>query len=223
MISQEVFNGEITDYMFEKKNIISASYMIGINEKGYEGYFPTIPKMQRLLKENLDSLLYFIFKTGENLRIEEVWQSGCYADDNAQCDETKDARYYFLLKVSNSGLRDFLQNPTILLHFSNEEIYTIEQIFLTTGNNERKQIDFTATTQNGQLVYKIECPLLKKGESFVITPILVRTSSASFGRFSEIPSDEPQHLLAYIQDYPNTQISHLKSKIIYFFTPSQIQ
>ena len=50
MLSQEIINGELTDYMFAKKNIISGSFMFGINEKGYEGNFPTIPKMQRLLK-----------------------------------------------------------------------------------------------------------------------------------------------------------------------------
>jgi len=212
VISKEVFNGEMMDYMFQKKNVISASYMIGINEKGYEGYFPTIPKMKRLLNENLDSLLYFIYKSGENLRIEELWQSSCYAD-TTQCGESKDARYYFQLKVSNSGLQDFSQNPSILLRFSNEEAYNIEQIFLNTSNNERKQIDFTTITQNDQLFYKIEGPSLKKGESFVLTPIIVRTSSASFGRFSEIPSDEPQHFLAYIQENPNTHISHLKGTI----------
>jgi len=85
---------------------------------------------------------------------------------------------------------------------------------LTTSSNQRKQVYFTTSNDDhGRIIYHIEGNSLKKGEYFIITPVIIRTSSASLGKYSEIPSDELQYLFASIQHYPTNQISHLKSQI----------
>lgn len=47
---EETNHGEISDYMFNKKNIIAGSYALGISESGYEEYLPTPAKARRMLK-----------------------------------------------------------------------------------------------------------------------------------------------------------------------------
>ena len=72
---------------------------------------------------------------------------------------------------------------------------------------KKKIINFLDKT-----IYQIEIPQLSKGESVIISPVFVRTSSSFLGHYSPIPSDEPQHINLYIKDYPRTRHSQLQGK-----------
>ena len=46
----ETHHGEISDYMLQKKSVISGSFYLGLAEKGYEGNFPVPAKARKILQ-----------------------------------------------------------------------------------------------------------------------------------------------------------------------------
>jgi len=74
----ETHNGEISDYMLQKKSIISGSYFLGVAEKGYEGNFPVPLKSRRILEYLLKCNFLITLLKGEPRKYALFYPEGRY-------------------------------------------------------------------------------------------------------------------------------------------------